>query len=581
MNKNNNKYLLIASMICILAIWQNANTFAQNNSLIDPLNLKDNKKPIDRINYHQTRTIITSIFGDKQSKTITIKGMPDVRYYLNSSGNRIDIVIPHSYLHKNISRNDYNWNVKLRSQFPDILEATVNPDINKRDVIINLQFKYPVNAFANRKNRNTIVFKFSKMLNNNHYSKINNASKLDVKEIDTLNTFNDNNGINYKPSGKYVTVIPDSQNTQMNKGSDSYEKIDFNSPKSTEYITINSKTTPAINKPDNKYYEKKNDTKINTETQTITPYKKVETKKELNNSEPDLPNPPVAEDKTIIKGSNKPKITQNDLPEKPTPGNYSRSNNAYESTPKALPKLDRPEQTTNELLNSNDYDDLIRIAVSLESENKLEDSIQKYTQAITTNPNRYEAYAALGDVYLKLDNYVLAIQNYEKALKIKGDIVKTIFNLGVSYSKNYDSIKAISNFEKALTIQPENYEIKYNLANEYFNIKDYQKAIKYYKECIKSSEKSKNYIEVAKVKYNLANTYKANDELNKAIKEFIDSIKIFPEFADAHYNLAAAYAEKSENTKAIEEFEQYIKYTSSKSEKDRVKQIIKQLKSSQ
>lgn len=585
MNKFNNKYVLILLIIGIFTICENANSIAENDSLIDPLNLNE-KKPVERHNYQQTRAIITSIAGDKESKSITIKGMPYVTYKMSSSNNSIEITIPHSYLHKGISSASYNWDVKLKNQLPDILSASVNTDINKRDVIINVVFKYPITASASRMNSNSIVFKFLKSVNQNLLENIQNSTHINLNEIDTLNSNTIHNEINYKPSGKYVTVIPDSRNTLLNKGADSYEKIEPNKPQSNDYITIKSKTIPIATKkePKTNYYEKTDYTKISSDKPTTKP-KQEEVKKLANNpvnnskyslnNEPDLPSPPEVLEKPI---NSQPETSNENISRGPQPEEYTRTDNSYSSDPQTLPKLDRPEQINNDLLNSNDYDDLIRIAVSLESENKLEDSIQKYSQAITTDPGRYEAYAALGDVHLKLEDFTLAIQNYEKALEIKNDIVKTIFNLGVSYSKDNQSIKAISNFEKALAIQPENYEIKYNLASEFFILKDYQNAIKYYKECIKSSEKSKNFIEVAKVKYNLANTYKANNELNNAIQEFIDSIKIFPEFADAHYNLAAAYVEKSQNEKAIKEFEEYIKYTSLKSDIERVKELIKQLK---
>ncbi|MEW5821536.1 MAG: tetratricopeptide repeat protein, partial [Cyanobacteriota bacterium] len=385
--------------------------------------------------------------------------------------------------------------------------------------------------------------------NDNALNIIEQTNTISPEDIETLGN-NPNNRISiHKPSGKFITINPHGNDIKIlassttNKTNSNPEPINpkqYSSykPKKPPFNTTNGETNDSILSPDNEEI--------------------------IASIPPDLPPQDNSNTQLTTKTNNiSPQIA---------PDNISPD------IPKTLPKLERPEESDNQFLNQNDYDDLMRIAISLESENKLEDSLQKYSQAINVSPERYEAYSAKGDVYLKLKEYDQAIDCFEASLKIKEDQVKTIFNLAITYNKKEEYLKAISNFEKVISLSPENFEAVYNLANIYFAVKDYKRASTYYNQCIALSQKSKNKIELSRIRYNLANTYKALNEPENAIKEYKEAIKLFAEFADAHYNLAATYIDTGKMDKAIEEFKEYIKYTPSEKEKERVQSIIDQLK---
>lgn len=523
-------------------------SFAQENPLYDPLNLyhKPEQKTGNK-NTYIPRAIITSISAEKRTNSITIKALPEINYKISITGKLATIEILNANLHKSISNKNYNWNAKIKNILPTVYLAEVDNNYNNKSVLVNIKFEYPLSVSVIRNGPTNITFNFEKNEENlavaSQSMGINTqSSKFDLSNIETIGTVIGSNDIRMKPSGKYLTV-----------GSNNKSPFIVNKRQDAPTLSSNSVTTNAnSNNPKTFSPTSNNDIKLPTENE-----------ENITNIPSDLPlpNPPLLDNET---GN-------------PLPGNYNRSDNAFADQPQDLPELERPESTKNELLKKQDYNDIMRIGISLESENKLEDSIHKYSQAISIDPNRYEAYSAKGDVLLKQDKFDEAIENYNLSLNIKEDQVKTIFNLAIAYKKIQQHKEAITSFEKVLEYQPENYESLYNLANLNFIIKDYADAIKYYNKCIDLTKKSQNTLELARVYYNLANTYKEMEDFDNAINEYIKSIKLFKEFPDAHYNLAATYLEKGKKGKAIEEFEEFIKYTSSTDEIKRVRMIIEQL----
>lgn len=523
--------------------------FAQNTNVLDPLNLnKHTNKTVIQKRIIRKSSILTAITADKTFRGLIITGIPEINANVKTESNHVFIEFPNTSLHKSISNPYYNWGLKFSNQLPEIINTKVLQNDLKKNILVELTLEYPVVTSIVRNSPSKIAVNFEKVPNRS-------LNKSTIKQNLPLTNKEGNNEIKIKPSGKFATINPGTQG--------------LNTPNNTKPLADNRLASNNINtSPTNKELPLVMPPKLpDNAVQDIDVELPPTVENDLSDIPPDLPMPPRPKNLDIAA-------------DKPAPGNYQRSENDFAKTPTELPTLDRPETINNNLLESHDYDDLIRIAISLESEQKLDDAIQKYSQAVTVNPNRYEAYSALGDIYLRQEKYDLAIENYEKSLSLNKNQAKTAYNLANSYNKKADYPKAISNFEKVLSIQPNNYEATYNLAYIYYLVNDYTNAVKYYQNCLTLSKKSKNNVEIAKIHYNIANTYKAQKDLERAIKEYTESIKLYKEFADAYYNLAATYIDIGNSSKAIAEFQNYIKYTSSQSEIDRVKKVIDQLKKS-
>lgn len=533
MIKNKNFKLIIFALMFSFVVSHHVS--AIDDSILDPLGLDDKSNTSDIINDKlKVKSYITAITADGKDKRLTITGMPQVNALTDVKGEYVYIKLRNSVLHKSIAAKSYNWKVKLVNHFEDVVDADVIAYKSKKEILVKLRFKYPVSVDVIQKNKSTLQLWFErnekKTLNNSYI-----AYDIDNKQQPEIQS-----------SGKYVTIPA---GTKVIKLSDIKIKTVKN-PQITS--TYNVKTDSVLKQ--NKLIKPDNGVKL------------APGNVKAPASYPGLP---------VVKKDEK---LETEL--KLGPGEYERSENDFIDKPKQLPALQRPERTQNDLLEKNDYDDLVRIALSLEAEGNFDGAIQKYSQAVIVDKDRYEAYSALGDVYLKKENYNLAIENYNKSLNSLPDQPKALFNLGVCYYNLKDYKSAYSSFDKVLALQPEDYEANYHIANILFIKEDYASAIKYYEKCLKLTNKSKNNIELSKLHYNIANCYKAQDAFEKAIKEYIKTIKLHPGFADAYYNLAATYVNKGDYKSAINEFNEYKKYTTSKEELVNVDKIIDQLKKS-
>jgi tetratricopeptide (TPR) repeat protein len=489
--------------------------YTLDDKILDPLNL--NKSSNDRKKFFSIpakKAYLTAITADKDIKSVIFTGIPSINIKAKTERNKLIIDIPNTVLHKSISNKNYNWNLKLSNSFPDIYKAAVLQNYGKKSISVVISFEYPISIDLKRINP----------------SKIN----VNVKRLNS----------------QIINVLANNTETSVFEN----EKITYNS--------VNKRANNQNNL---------NTAKYGSNVPTID--------KQAAKLDLPLPMPPVLDDETsLLPEPKEHKQNSNNSTMKTLPGVYERSDNDYKEYPTDLPPVNRPELIENKLLTKADYDDILRVAISLESQGRYEDSIQKYSQAVSVDGERYEAYSALGDVYARLNQIDLSIENYEKSLSVKPDQVKTSVNLSNIYIKQGDNTKALSLLEKIIVSNPSNYDVNYSLANLSFQDKKYDNSLKYYQSCLNLLSKGKNVSELSKIHYNIANTYKAMNSLEKAVKSYRDSIKYYKEFPEAHYNLAATLVSLNRKKEAIIEFEVYIKYASSPKDIEEANKLIEQLR---
>ena len=79
--------------------------------------------------------------------------------------------------------------------------------------------------------------------------------------------------------------------------------------------------------------------------------------------------------------------------------------------------------------------DLVNEGVELYNEQKYEDSLSKFDQAISAKPNCKEAYFNKGLCYQSLNDYSKALECFEQALKIDPNYTSALIGLGNSKLK--------------------------------------------------------------------------------------------------------------------------------------------------
>jgi len=197
-----------------------------------------------------------------------------------------------------------------------------------------------------------------------------------------------------------------------------------------------------------------------------------------------------------------------------------------------------------------------------------------WKQKITSNPNDAEAYANLGAVLQRKNDYTGALAMYEKAESLNPSNVNTRLNLGTLYQAKKEYETAIAAYDTILDVNPnfklaylykaqcykalgnkdaalENYKLALNLDPGNFEIKNEINSL--YEENMTTEQKLDYYC--AQLQQNPNNseiTYKYAYELHKAgklrdaIYYYNQTINLDAKNEDAYINLAQAYKQQKD-----------------------------------
>ena len=185
---------------------------------------------------------------------------------------------------------------------------------------------------------------------------------------------------------------------------------------------------------------------------------------------------------------------------------------------------------------------------ALTTEQRLDEAILAYQEAIKLNSNNPHVYDALGQVYSLKQNFTEAIENYKKALKLGiTDPIWTYQNLGQALEKANQLAEAISIYQQFLKLDPDNYSIGIKL-----------RKIQKLKE---EEEANNDWLKV----YEQADELFRQEQWKESIKLYQHSLKLNPNFFWSHYNLGRALSKLKQFEAAIKSYQQAIKIEPEKS----------------
>ncbi len=255
--------------------------------------------------------------------------------------------------------------------------------------------------------------------------------------------------------------------------------------------------------------------------------------------------------------------------------------------------------------NSRAYNNL---GVGFAAEDKLDEALIAYQEAIRLNPTRENAYVNIGNALTKQGDFEQAIQYFENSLQLKQSRY-ALNGLGVLYEKEkkYDEAyhyylqaleghpeygdahfnianilmklgkidEAITHFETAIRLKPENSQIFANLGNAYLHQGNKEKAEYYFEEVLrvnpkdeiaqnslgvllategKNEEAIPHYIEAIKSNSNYMEPYNnlggallSQGRIDEAINYFKEAVRLHPDYALAQNNLKIALKKRAEN----------------------------------
>jgi len=184
---------------------------------------------------------------------------------------------------------------------------------------------------------------------------------------------------------------------------------------------------------------------------------------------------------------------------------------------------------------------------------KYQESMEHIKKILLINPYFYNAYAVIGDIYVKNNNFNEAINYYENAINIQDDYIYR-FKVGECYKNLEQYNNALDNYNKSNTLNPlSNNTEKETAINIYKQMAKIKIINKSFNEAIDLINMAKNINDKDTELYFLTAGIKLKINKNiEAIDDYLKIIEIDPYNIDAYLKLSCTYNDKQDYNKAVD-----------------------------
>lgn len=175
----------------------------------------------------------------------------------------------------------------------------------------------------------------------------------------------------------------------------------------------------------------------------------------------------------------------------------------------------------------------------------------EFNKAIYYDPTNRKALVLLAETNYELGNDDAAISILNKVSKLgQDDYYYTL--LGALYLRRENFALAVSNFQKALALTPESGAAHCNLARAYAERGNSEQAITHYTKAIQSRPS-------ADLHHDRGLAYYVTGRANEAVTDFKKAIELDAKLADAYFGLSYAYLVLGRGELAAEAADNYIR----------------------
>ena len=154
-----------------------------------------------------------------------------------------------------------------------------------------------------------------------------------------------------------------------------------------------------------------------------------------------------------------------------------------------------------------------------------------FSKTLKEAPNAALLHHAMGNVYVREENYEKALDYYKNSLELYPLYHAAYNNIGTIYSKQGLYDQALAAFKEAIKINPDYIQSHFNLGTTYYQKGMTEDAFREFKTVLTLN---KNYV---KAHNNLGIIYAENGQLNEAIAEFEEVLRREPDNENARNNL--------------------------------------------
>ncbi len=162
------------------------------------------------------------------------------------------------------------------------------------------------------------------------------------------------------------------------------------------------------------------------------------------------------------------------------------------------------------------------LSVELRKAGKYPEAHASSLEALRLKSDFVNGYVSLGNIYLDIRSFDLAIQQFHRALALKPDYGEVYVNLGNTYMGKGETDKAIEAYSKALKHKSDNIEALVNLASANASKGLLDDAARGFRTALILSPEN------ADIYFNLGLAYKGMGQYDKALKAFAEAVRLKP-----------------------------------------------------
>ena len=188
------------------------------------------------------------------------------------------------------------------------------------------------------------------------------------------------------------------------------------------------------------------------------------------------------------------------------------------------------------------------LASQLAKQNKFDEAIALYHQALSYKPTFPETHFFLGNAFDQLGRPDEAVAEYEKALWFKPMQEQTHIFLGIILGKQKKYDEAVAHYEAALAINPESAPAHNNLARIRHTQGKFDEAISHYRAALEFDPK------LALAHNNLGILLLQKNDLPGGTLQLREALRLNPTNTETMFNLALALNQQSQWSEAADLF---------------------------
>lgn len=194
----------------------------------------------------------------------------------------------------------------------------------------------------------------------------------------------------------------------------------------------------------------------------------------------------------------------------------------------------------------------VQSALAYEQQGKFAEAQSAWEAVVKLQPRNAQAFAHLGLLEARQEQYPQAITHYRKAQSLARAEGKPIpqlnLNLGLALFKSGQFDEAGTLFQTELKSHPDDLRLKTLIAMSHYGTRDYAAAIPYLKEAAAADQRN------LPLRLTLAHCYLWTRQLDATLAVYKEILLIDPDSAEADMIAGEALDEKGDNAGAVEQF---------------------------